>query len=90
MPLNSCYLVRPFQGPKKKWQDKVMGDLCALSATDEWYWLCQYHWLWSELHLTDIDVLANHRRSATCAANIFPPYRLFIAIVDGISGDRVI
>ena len=76
---------RPFQGPKKRWRDKVMSDLCALGVTDEWYWLYQDCRLWLELCSSVIDVLMHHRRST---ANIFPPCGLFINQARAACGQR--
>ena len=62
---------QPFRGTKKRWRDEIVGDLRAVGVGDGWYQLCQNRRQWSETCSSAVDILAQHRGTITCAANIF-------------------
>jgi len=52
------------------WRGEMVGDLRASGVGDGWFQLCQDHRQWSEICFSAVDILAQHRGTITCAANI--------------------
>ena len=51
----------PFHGPKERWHDEVVGDLCAIVVGDGWFQLCQDCKQWLEVCSSAVDVLAQNK-----------------------------